>query len=299
MTSAQIARKDFEDAVKSKIVWAAVGVFVLLMAIIGASAATSDLSNTDATTIITLFANIGGQLLVPIIALMVGYMAIVGERESGSLRVLFGLSHSRRDVFVGKLASRLGVILVATLVACIVAVVMALVLFDSIPALTFLGFVTITLLLGAAFTAIAVGVSATTDSRMQAMGGSIGSYVLFTIVWYPLVAGIHYLVEGELAGLEAPNWYFFLVRLNPVEAYLQVAGSLADEFIWGLFGWQGMVEDVPASALQDPNALMLSNRVAGDLPFYLSDWFAAVTMLVWIVVPAAVGYRAFRNADLN
>jgi ABC-2 type transport system permease protein len=299
MTSAQIARKDFEDAVRSRMIWAAVAVFVVLMGIIGASAATNDLSAADPTLIITLFANIGGQLLVPIIALMIGYMAIVGERQSGSLRVLFGLSHDRRDVFVGKLASRIGVILVATLVACVVAVVMALVLFDSVPVATFLGFVAITLLLGAAFTAIAVGVSAATESRMQAMGGAIGSFVSFTMLWHPLVAGIHYLLEGELAGLEAPNWYFFLLRLNPLEAYTQVSSSLADEFILGLFGWATIIEDVPASTLQDPNALLLSNRVAGDLPFYLTDWFAAVTMLVWVVVPAYFGYRSFRGADLN
>ena len=299
MTSAQIARKDFEDAVRSRMVWAAVGVFVLLMGIIGASAATNDLSEADPTMLINLFANIGGQLLVPIIALMVGYMAIVGERQSGSLRVLFGLSHSRRDVFVGKLASRLGLVAVVTLVACAVAVVLALVLFDSLPVATFLGFVGITILLGAAFAAIAVGVSAMAETRMRAMGGAIGSFVVFTMIWHPLVAGIHYLVEGELAGLEAPNWYFFLLRLNPLEAYTQVSSSLADQFIWGLIGWQSIVEDVPASTFQDPSALLLSNRVAGDLPFYLSGWFAAVTMLVWIAVPALVGYRSFRDADLN
>lgn len=106
-------------------------------------------------------------------------------------------------------------------------------------------------------------------------------------------------ISSRCAGLEAPNWYFFLLRLNPIEAYLQVSSSLTDQFIWGLFGWQSIVEDVPAGVLQVPGALLLSNRVASDLPFYLSDWFAAVTRLVWIVVPAAVGYRSFRDADSN
>ncbi|PSQ50967.1 hypothetical protein BRD15_00320 [Halobacteriales archaeon SW_6_65_15] len=299
MTSAQIARKDFEDAVRSRMVWAVVGVFALLMVIIVAAAGTSDLSDSAATNVIAVFSNIGGQLLVPIIALMVGYMAIVGERESGSLRMLFGLSHNRRDVFTGKLASRLGVITVATLVACAVAVAMALVLFGSVPVVTFLGFIGITLLLGGTFTAIAVGVSAMTDSRMKAMGGAIGSYILFTMLWYPAVAGIHYVVEGDFAGYEAPNWYFFLLRLNPLEAYIQVTGSLADQFVWGIIGWQSIVEDIPNSALMDMNSLLLSNRVGGDLPFYLSDWFAVVTMLLWIAIPAVVGYRSFRDADLN
>lgn len=299
MTWTQIASKDFEDAVRSRMIWAAIGVFVVLMGIVTLSAATGDLSEAEPADLIPMFSNIGGQLLVPIIALMVGYMAIVGERQSGSLRVLFGLSYNRRSVYVGKLASRIGVILVATLAACALAIVLSLALFGSIPVSTFLGFTLITMLFGATFTSIAVAISAMTDSRATAMGSAIGSYILFVMLWYPAVAGIHYLVEGELAGTEAPTWYFFLLRLNPLEAYVQTTSSLAGQFIGGIINWQNIVEDVSVDMLRDPETLMLSNRVSGDIPFYLSDWFAAVTMLVWIVVPAVIGYRAFRTADLN
>jgi len=199
-------------------VWGIIAVFLFLMGIVtlGASAQIEDPSATD---VIFFFTNVGGQIFVPIIALVVGYMAIVGERQSGSLRILFGLSHNRRDVLFGKLVSRTGVIAVATLVACAFAVALMIGLFGSLPVRTVLGFVTLTLLLGAAFTAIAVGVSAMTDTRMRAMGGAIGSYILFTLVWHPLVAGVHYLLAGELVGLEAPAWYLFALRLNPLEAY--------------------------------------------------------------------------------
>jgi ABC-2 type transport system permease protein len=114
-------------------VWAAVGVFVLLMVIVGLSASLGDFSNSSPMVIVVMFTNIGGELLIPIITLMIGYMAIVGERQSGSLRILFGLTHNRRDVFVGKLMSRIGVILFATLIACAAAVVLALALFGTVP----------------------------------------------------------------------------------------------------------------------------------------------------------------------
>lgn len=299
MSSTLLARKDFEDAVRSRMIWAVMGVFVFLMGIVAIGGATDNLSETEPTEIIGVVANIGGLLLIPIMALLVGYMAIVGERQSGSLRVLFGLSHSRRDVFVGKLLSRLGVIFVASVVACLVAIGIALALFDGVPIRTFLGFSVLTVLLGMAFTAIAVGVSGIASSRMQAMAGAIGSYVVFTLVWHPAVAGVHYLVEGELAGLEAPEWYFFLLSLNPIEAYRTASSELADQFVWPLVGWQGMVEDVPEEAFEEPNALLLSNRVSGDLPFYLGDWFAAVVLLCWIVIPLAIGYWRFERADLN
>jgi len=298
MTWVAIARKDFEDVVRSRMVWGIIAVFLFLMGIVtlGASAQIEDPSATD---VIFFFTNVGGQIFVPIIALVVGYMAIVGERQSGSLRILFGLSHNRRDVLFGKLVSRTGVIAVATLVACAFAVALMIGLFGSLAVRTVLGFVTLTLLLGAAFTAIAVGVSAMTDTRMRAMGGAIGSYILFTLVWHPLVAGVHYLLAGELVGLEAPAWYLFALRLNPLEAYRQAMSLLIDGFVPALVGWENIVEDVPASAFQGQEPLMVSNRIAGDVPFYLTEWFAAVILLVWIIVPIAIGYRRFERADLN
>ncbi|MFC4541187.1 ABC transporter permease subunit [Halosolutus amylolyticus] len=299
MSSTLIARKDFEDAVRSRMIWAVMGVFVFLMVVISAGAASNGLAEAEPTEIIPLVANIGGQLMIPVLALLVGYMAIVGERQSGSLRVLFGLSHSRWNVFLGKLASRLGVIVVATAVACLVALGMVVAMFDSFPARTLLAFSLLTVLLGMVFTAIAVAVSAMSASRMQAMAGAIGSYVLFTLGWHPLVAGVHYLVEGSLPGYEAAGWYFFLLRLNPLEAYTQVSSELADQFIWGIFGWQGVVEDIPAETLQEPNALMLSNRLGGDLPLYLQEWTAVPILLLWIAIPLAIGYWRFEGADLN
>ncbi|ELY63963.1 ABC transporter permease subunit [Natrinema versiforme] len=297
MTWVAIARKDFEDVVRSRMVWGIIGVFLVLMGIVTLGAS-SQIEDPAATDVISFFTNVGGQLFVPIIALVVGYMAIAGERQSGSLRILFGLSHNRRDVLLGKLASRTGVIAAATLVACAFTAVLMLALFGSLPVGTVLAFVALTLLLGAAFTAIAVGVSATAATRARAMGGAIGSYILFTLLWHPLVAGLHYLLEGDLVGLEAPGWYLFALRLNPLEAYRQAMSLLVDGYVPALVGWETIVEDVPQGAFQQ-GALAVSDRVAGDLPFYLSEWFAAVVLAVWIVVPVAIGYRRFQRADLN
>jgi ABC-2 type transport system permease protein len=298
-STALLARKDFEDAIRSKMIWAVMGVFVFLMGIIALGAATDNLSEADPTQVIGVVADVGGLLLIPIMALLVGYMAIVGERQSGSLRVLFGLSHGRWNVFAGKFVSRLAVIAVASVVASLVGVGIALALFQDVPIATFLGFSVLTVLLGMAFTAIAVGVSGVAASRMQAMAGAIGSYVAFTLVWHPAVTALHYLVEGELPGLEAPDWYFFLLGLNPLEAYRAAASELAGQFIWPVLGWQNMVEDVPEEAASDPEALLVSSRVGGELPFYLSEPFAGIVLLCWIVIPLAIGYWRFERVDLN
>lgn len=298
MTWQGIARKDYEDVIRSRMIWGLLGVFVLLMAIITFGAAAGQLEDATGEDILFLFANIGGQLVVPIIALVVGYMAIVGERQSGTLRMFFGLSFGRRDVFAGKVASRLGVIAVATLATCAVAALLSLLLFGSVPVREFLGFTALTVLFGTMFTAIAVSVSAMAASRMRAMAGAIGSYVLFVMLWHPLVAGLYYGLNGELVGYEAPAWYFLALRLNPLDAYNKAVGALLDQYLFGLIGWTSIVEDVSSRRMQE-GGLLVSERLGGDVPLYLSEWAAPVVLLAWTVVPLLVGYYRFERADLN
>ncbi|MDZ7850465.1 MAG: ABC transporter permease subunit [Halodesulfurarchaeum sp.] len=49
-------------------------------------------------------------MLVPIMALIAGYLAIAGERESGSLKILLGLPPSRGEVLAGKFLGRAAVV---------------------------------------------------------------------------------------------------------------------------------------------------------------------------------------------
>lgn len=298
MSTATIARKDLEDVVRSRLIWGVFGLFVLLMGIIGiASAGDSDAEITT-EGFIDLFANLGAWLMVPVIGIMIGYMAIVGERQSGSLRVLFGLGFSRSNVLFGKLASRSAVIVVVTVASLLVMVSMAAIIADSFDIALFLKFAALTILLAVMFTVIAVAVSAATSTRYRAMAGAIGSYVVFAMLWHPLSAGIHYLLEGGLPPYEAPEWYFLLTRLNPLEAYNQVISVWIDQYVWGMIGWVNVVEDFDVD-MSDPEVLLLTERVDGELPFYLSDWFAAVVLFLWIVVPIAIAYWTFERADLN
>lgn len=298
MTWRAIAEKDFEDVIRSRMIWGIVGIFVLLMAVITFGAAAGGSSNGSGEDILFLFANVGGQLLVPIIALVIGYMAIVGERRSGSLRMFFGLAFDRDDVFFGKLASRLGVILVATLLTCALAGLLSLVLFGSVPLAALLGFSVFTVLFGAMFTSIAVSVSAMAASRMQAMAGAIGSYVVFTMLWHPAVAGIYYALNGERVGYKAPAWYFFALRLNPLDAYNRGVSILIDRYVFAIIGWPNIVENIPAQQVQR-GGLLVSERLGGDVPFYLSEWVTPLVLVVWLLVPVLVGYRRFDRADLN
>ncbi|WP_222915793.1 ABC transporter permease subunit [Natrinema sp. SYSU A 869] len=296
VTWRDVARKDFEDAARSRLLWGLIAVFVafLVMSLLSAEQLFPEPVTVDAAMALSGVAMLA-QLFVPGIALVAGYMSVVGERRSGSLRVLLSYPFSRRDVVTGKLAGRLLVTGTALTVGFAVASVLVVALYGVPDALTFAGFVATGVLLGLTFTALAVGGSAAASTQGRARTLTIGSFVGMVFFWKPVVVGIYYAVTVSLPGIRAESWYFLLKRLNPLEAYRVLAGAVLDERVDAVPEFP--LEDVPATA--SPETLELSNRLAGEVPFYLADWFSVVVLLAWGLVPVIVGYRRFEDADLG
>lgn len=296
MTWRQVARKDFEDVVRSKMLWSIVTVFVAFMGfmLLVATQVVDPEGSGSGTVEALAFVAGFGKLFVPVVALVAGYMAVVGERRSGSLRVLLGYPHSRRDVVAGKLVGRAGVIVLAFVAGFALMTVLVAALFSFPPVETFLSLVAVATLFGLAFTGIAVGISAAAPTRGKAMALAIGTFLLCLVFWEGLAAGVHYAVHDSLPGLEADAWYFLLKRLNPIAAYDALTAEVLDSAVATMVNLP--VEDVPRGT--PPEQLRLENRVEGDLPVYLEPWFSAVILLAWGVVPAALGYRRFERADL-
>ncbi|ESP89588.1 ABC transporter permease subunit [Candidatus Halobonum tyrrellensis] len=277
MSLEAVARKDFEDAVRSRWLLALSAVFVLLV-----SAVVYLVRPGEGQTLTT------GQLLgslyirdalvttlVPLIALIVAYGAVVGERASGSLKLLLSLPHSRADVVFGKLVGRTAAIAVPIAVGFVLPAFIAAVGPLRLQVGVFVGYVLLTVLLAAAFVAIAVGFSAAVASNRLAIGGAIGLFFLFVPLWgavqFPL--RLYFVVGG------APGWLpisgqqlFAALRLiNPTGSFKIIAG----EFVSGaLFA-------------------------GGSGEFGLSMEVAAFAMLVaWLLVPPLLGLWRFERADL-
>jgi len=294
-TWAGLARKDFADAIRSKMLWAFIGVFVAFV-LTSLPVAAQLFPETVTVTPAKAMAGVAmlAQLFVPGIALVAGYMAVVGERRSGSLRVLLSHPFSRGDVVAGKLVGRLLVTVTALGVGYAVASVLVVVLYGVPDARTFAGFVGAGVLVGLTFTGLAVGGSAAAASRGRAMTLTIGSFMAMVFFWKPLAAGLYYALTGSLPGLKAERWYFLLKRLNPLEAFRVLASEALDEPVSAVPEFP--VEDVPATAT--PAQLDLANRLAGEVPFYLEPWFSIVVLVAWGVVPVLVGYWRFEHSDL-
>lgn len=281
MSWTAIAKKDFQDAARSKALWALTALFVLFMA--------------GVAYVYTLLQS-GGQggelealgliffllspvtLLVPLTALVMSHKAIAAEVESGSAKFLLSLPHTRGDAIVGKVVGRGAVLGVSVLVGLVAAAVVTLVLYDSFDALAFLGFSALTVLLAVLYTAIGVGLSATTQDSGRATIVAAAFFVVFEVAWGTIPSGVHYLLEGTFGpgpGSAPPEWYLLLNRIPPSSAFTDAA-----------------LQFLPG------NSTIVAQLFPQNPPIYLSKWAALATMFAWLVVVPALGYYVFERADL-
>ncbi|ELZ16562.1 ABC transporter [Haloterrigena salina JCM 13891] len=296
VTWRDVARKDFEDVVRSKLLWAITGGFVGLLAfflLVGyVSGDAGEGSMSDLLAVMGQFV----IFFVPLIALIAGYMAVVGERRSGSLRVLLSYPFSRSDVVTGKVVGRSVVVAATILVGFLVVTVLGVPLVGAVSVVELAQVTGLTIGLGVTFTALAVGISAATASRGTALAWAVGIFILLLVMWEALAVGIYYLAAGARPGVEVEAWYFALYQANPLEAYRFAVDQVTNSYVGPMV--QLGLEDV-SFAEAGPADLRIESRVDGDVPVYLRPWTVALVYVGWIAVPLAIGYRRFDAADLE
>lgn len=277
MTWAVVARKEFTDAFRARILWAIVALVGLVTG--GITVATRFIPGIEPSPLLGLGAATEfAAMLVPIVSLVAAYLAIAGERESGSMKVLLGLPPSRGEVLVGKFLGRSGVVALGLVLGFAIAGVGTLVAHGSLPLVAFAGTTLVTAALGVVFVGVAIGISAATRTRARAMTVSIAVYLVFVLLWDLVPQGAYFLVHGETPGATVPGWFLGLQTLSPVGAY------------------SALVTGVLAAA--DTGLPGLAARVDGSFPIYLEGWFLVALLVAWTAVPLALGYRWFSRADI-
>ncbi|MFC4359413.1 ABC transporter permease [Halobium salinum] len=299
MSWGAVARKDFQDAVRSRWIWVLSALFVAMFAgsaalrfVLGSGNASAQ-QNAGIVVLFVQFMSDGAALLVPLIAIVVGYAAIVGERESGTLKLLLSLPHSRVDVVAGKVLGRSGVMALPVLLGFLIAGVVLLPAANGFALGTFVGFALLTVLLAVVFVGIAVGISAAANTSRQAVVAAVSVFVMSTTLWGPvtgqLAGGIKDLFGLDPAGKIRVQ--LFLKLLNPVASYKTLVTSL----IPGVTPVDARVDLFSFFIFRPPG---IGEAFGDSLPLYFSDPFVVVYLLFWLVVPVGVGALLFEQADL-
>lgn len=294
-----VARKDFHDAIRSRWLWVLSVLSVLVFA--GAAIGRLYIGDTggdqaqSAGLLYTFlfFLKEGTAIVMPLTAIVIAYASISRERESGTMKLLLSLPHSRDDVVVGKLLGRSAVITIPTLIGLVVALLAMIPVASGLNYSTYLLFALLTALLGVVFVGISVGISAAVNTHQQAIVGAGGLFAFFWFLWNSFVNGVVRALTDVLSIGTTTEYQIRLVLklLNPIQAYKTLVSSLfmndlqARVFMFGrLFG-----------LIPDQNAM---NALGPDLPVVFSDPFVVLFLLFWLVVPVAFGVVWFREKDL-
>lgn len=308
-----VAEKDFRDAIRSRALLLLATVFVVFFAAaafffadqfqqaLDSAAASNNTTQRQAAQQIrgrlTSSAFLSSltqitRLLIPLTAIVVSYGALVGERESGTLKLLLSLPHSRASAVLGKFVGRSGVVAVPVLLGFLVAAPVFPITGVPFEATGYVGFALATALLGVLFVAVSVGASAAAPTSRRAVVVIVGLYALFTLLWGQFSSAVFRQVQNntDLSQVQSVEAFLLVRHVNPVRAYESLVASV---------GPSGQLA-ARTSLLGGFNGQIAAQilRQNGGLPIYLTDGALVVYLLLWVAVPLGLGLLAFERLDL-
>jgi len=258
---ATIASKEFWDRIRNRWVLAVALVFTafaLVIAYFGAAQQGAVGFRSIDLTIASLVSLV--IYLIPLIALVLGFDAIVGERERGSLDLLLSMPITRLELLLGKYFGLAAALAFSTIAGFgLVAIVLSAKL-DLNALYHYFGFMLSSVLLGCAFLSLAVMLSVFAADRTRASGLAIATWFFFVLVFDLLLLGALVVTGGQWGGEIFP----YLLLANPADVF-RILNIFSLDDVRTLYG----LATVFPRALADP-------------------WLLGLVMLAWIVVPLGI-----------
>ncbi len=215
-----MARKEFSDGLRNRWLLAISVLFAVLaigIAWLGA-AASGQLGFTSVPATIASLASLA-TFLMPLIALLLAYDAIVGEDESGTLLLLLTYPLGRGQILLGKFVGHGLILALATLIGFGCAMLAIAVLVDNVELSLLLWafgrFMASSTLLGWGFLGLAYVLSSASAEISTAAGLALGVWFFFVLVFDLALLALLVLSEGQFNPKVLP----WLLLLNPADIY--------------------------------------------------------------------------------
>ena len=215
-----IAGKEVRDGMRNRWVVATtllLAALALTLAFLGSAPTGTVKVSPLAVTIVSLSSLT--IFLLPLIALLLSYDAIVGEIDRGTMALLLAYPVSRGEVLLGKFLGHLAILAFATILgygAAGGALALTSCDIDRDSVLALAAMIGSSVLLGAVFISIGYLVSTLVRDRGTAGGIAIGVWLLFVLLYDMALLGLLVVDQGKTVTADSLNW---LLLLNPADAY--------------------------------------------------------------------------------
>jgi len=258
---AAIAVREVREAIRNRWVLAAsvsLGGLALMLALLGSAA----VGESRAAPLAVAVANLSSLsvYLVPLLALLVSFDAIVGESERGTLALLLTYPVKRWQLLAGKFVGHLTVLVFA--VALGYGPVAGFVIWRSGDPQGWQGYVAMMLasvLLGAVFVALGYLVSVICRQRASAIGAVIVLWLALVVLYDLGLLGVLLADENHAIGERA---FAALLLINPGDAY-RLFNLLAIDAVGAITGMSAVVDGLALE--RSTPLLVLAAWVVGPL----------------------------------
>ena len=263
-----IANKEFRDRMRNRWVLAVAVVFAafaLVIAYFGAAQQGSVGFRSIEITIASLVSLV--IYLIPLIALILGFDAVVGERERGSLDLLLTMPMTRLELILGKYLGLSLALALSTVAGFGLAGLAMSGQMDANALPHYGGFILSSVLLGMSFLSLAVMLSVFASDRAGASGLAIALWFFFVLVFDLLLLGALVASGGQYGGAVFP----YLMLLNPADVF-RILNIFSLEDVRRLYG---MATVFPEQLASPP--------------------LLGAIMLAWIVTPLSIALWRFKR----
>lgn len=221
------------------------------------------------------------QYLISIIALILGYSAIIGEIEKGSMNSLLSLPTTRREILFGKFIG-LGLILsISILIGFGLAGIIIGLNVENVNYGEFLFFIAASIFMGLIFLNIGLFLSTVFKKRSTAMGSAIFVWVLFAIIWIFIIGAI-IIASGTFQqdiespeDIEFPDAYWASNFFNPLSSYSSYISL--------------NIESIQSSQL---------DMLGIAPPDFYNSTNMLLSMIIWFISPLVIAFWRFDKREV-
>jgi ABC-type transport system involved in multi-copper enzyme maturation permease subunit len=273
-----IAKKEFMDNMRNRWIVILTILFILLVMVFsyvaggqpGEGGTFGDMENT-------VFGLLSiSSLLIPLIAIILGFSTISGEAESGALYVVLSYPVRRIEVLLGKLFGLGSVIIVSIFLGFGVGGIVIAATVGPESWTGYIYFMLLSILLGWIYLSLSICISAYCKRRITSIGGGIVIFfwgMIFGTVIIAVLYGTGYTFEDLTQG-NIPEWFFNSVVFSPAD--------LHQTTVMRAFGITEI--DMMGFSFAIPEIL--------SMPFML------FVHMIWFIIPMILAYYFFQKRDI-